>query len=233
MSHSGKFMSHFVSNALLAAVVCGIIAGCAGKQTKPDDAPLPDIPDASVEAAAEDDTDAAPVKTPEERFAQALTLMKQRKTAQAEAAFMELAKDFPDATGPQTNLGIIFANTKRNDAAIAAFTRAASANGENASAFNWLGILNRRSGNFERAKLSFEKAIEVNPNYAAAHLNLGLLLELSMNQPADAVESYRSYQKVVGEKDLRVLPWIAEIEARQPSAQESSTPINAGQEDPK
>ncbi len=142
--------------------------------------------------------------------------MKQKKAKEAEAAFMALTRDFPDFSGPQANLGILFAKSNRRNEAIAAFTRAATLNGTNASAFNWLGILNREAGNFPRAKESYEKAISVKPDYAAAHLNLGLLLEGQLNQPADAVTHYREYYRLSGGKDLRVLPWIAEIEARQP-----------------
>ncbi len=209
------------------AIVLGaaILAGCSTKSAKPDRPSPPDVMDQKP-ADGEGEEPAAEKATPEERFAEALTLMKQGKTAEAEKAFLDLSKDVPDATGPHTNLGIIFAATKRTDAAIAAFTRAANADGSNASAFNWLGILNRKAGNYERARLSFEKAIEVQPDYKAAHLNLGLLLEQSLNQPTAAVEHYRAYQRLAGDKDLRVLPWIAEIESRQTQNQAASESID-------
>ncbi len=199
--------------ALLASLTGLALLACAGKQTQPDS--LPAAPAVQESEQTEPDLpEAEPQKDPEERFAEALTLMKQRKMAEAEAAFIVLAQEFPDATGPHTNLGIIFAKTNRDDAAIQAFTRAASADGSNASAFNWIGILNRKIGNYERARQSFEKAIEVKPDYAAALINLGLLLEQSMNQPEAAIAAYRRYRNAAGEDDLRVLPWIAELEAR-------------------
>lgn len=196
---------------LIAGLVLVLASGCAQRRTKPD---RPSAPPPAVEQPAEPAPPPADKGDPEGRFAEALTLMKQKKVKEAEAKFLSLAQDFPDYSGTQTNLGILFAKSNRRDAAIAAFTRAATLNGENASAFNWLGILNREIGNFERARLSYEKAIAIKPDYAAAQLNLGLLLEDHLHKPAEALPHYREYQRITGEKDLRVLPWIAEIEAR-------------------
>ena len=202
---------------LLATTVSLVLAGCAQKTAKPDRPTTPT--DTAATQPADPAKPPADKGDPEGRFVEALDLMKQKKTTEAEAAFMALTRDFPEFSGPQANLGILFAKSKRRDAAIAAFTRAATANGQNASAFNWLGILNREAGNFPRAKESYEKAISVKPDYAAAHLNLGLLYEESLKQPTEAVKHYREYYRINGGKDLRVLPWIAEIEARQPKAE--------------
>lgn len=203
---------------LIATSVAVVLSGCAQKASKPD-RPSPVAPATPTETVQPPPADKG---DPEGRFAEALELMKQRKSAEAEAAFMALSSDFPEFSGPQANLGILFAKSKRRDAAIAAFTRAATANGNNASAFNWLGILNREAGNYDRAKQSYEKAIAVKPDYAAAHLNLGLLLEDHLKQPQAAVAHYREYYRIGGGKDLRVLPWIAEIEARQAKAADAA-----------
>lgn len=215
-----------VRNLLFGAAVVLVLAGCAAKTAKPTrpSAPPPSASAQPAQPAAQPAKPPAPKADPEARFVEALDFMKQNKAREAEAAFMELSKDFPDFSGPQTNLGILFAKSNRRDAAIAAFTRAATANGQNASAFNWLGIVNKEAGNFERARQSYEKAIAVKPDYAAAHLNLGLLLEDQLKQPAAAVIHYKEYQRVTGGKDLRVLPWIAEIEARQAAAPAPAKP---------
>ena len=199
-------------NTLAFALAAMLLAGCGGgRATKPKpDAPGKPVPEAPIPTPDKGD--------PQGRFDAALTLMKQKKTAEAEKAFLELTKDFPNYSGPQTNLGIIFATTNRRDGAIAAFTRAANANPSNASAFNWLGILNREIGDYPRAKLAYEKALQIKPGYAAAELNLGILLDSYMKQPALALPHYKAYQDLTGGTDLRVLPWIAEIEASQPKA---------------
>lgn len=209
--------------ALIIALAVLMLVGCAGKKPKRPTTTTPTPPPATAERQTPD-APPAPKADPEARFAEALEMMKQNKVREAEAAFMELSKDFPEFSGPQTNLGILFAKSNRRDAAIAAFTRAATANGQNASAFNWLGIVNKESGNYDRARQSYEKAIAVKPDYAAAHLNLGLLLEDQLKQPAVALQHYKEYQRLTGGKDLRVLPWIAEIEARTQASAPAAAP---------
>lgn len=188
-----------------------LLAACAPQKAVRPTKPTPAVPTPAAEPVKPADRG-----DPQARFAQALELMKQKKAKEAETEFLALSKDFPEFSGPQTNLGILLAKSNRRDQAIAAFTRAATANGGNASAFNWLGVVNREAGQFERARESYEKAISVKPDYAAPQLNLGLLLEDHLKRPADALPHYREYLRLTGGKDLRVLPWIAEIEAKLP-----------------
>ena len=198
---------------IFAALVLG---GCSSRKPKTDTKKVE--PEATIEEPAAPPADKG---DPEGRFKEAVSLMKQKKVKEAEAAFMALTQDFPEFSGPQTNLGILFAKSSRRDAAIAAFTRAATANGENAAAFNWLGVLNREGGNFERAKQSYEKALAINPDYPAAHLNLGLLYETQLKQPDAALKHYREFLRVTDGKDLRVLPWIGEIESAQAKVEQA------------
>ncbi|MGQ0528845.1 MAG: tetratricopeptide repeat protein [Panacagrimonas sp.] len=201
---------------LVLLLAGALISGCASRK------PKADTDKVDAEATSEEPAEPPADKgDPEGRFAEAVSLMKQKKVKEAEAAFMALTADFPEFSGPQTNLGILFAKSNRRDAAIAAFTRAATANGENAAAFNWLGILNREGGNFERAKQSYEKALSINPDYPAAHLNLGLLYETQLKQPDAALKHYREYLRVTDGKDLRVLPWIGEIESAQAKVEQA------------
>lgn len=209
---------------LLAAVAIGLLSGCSTRKPilERPPAPTPTQPEPAQEAAPAP-APAAEKSDPKARFAEALELMRRKQGKEAEAAFSALVKDFPEFSGPQTNLGILFAKSSRNDAAIAAFSKATVANGQNAPAFNWLGILYRETGQFERALQSYEKALTIRPDYAAAQLNIGLLLDEHMKRPADALPHYREYMRLSGGKDLRVLPWIAEIESRRPKAEVAPT----------
>ncbi|MGH8517346.1 MAG: hypothetical protein ACREUE_07785, partial [Panacagrimonas sp.] len=120
----------------LALMVTAALAGCGRKATRPDRPTTPTGPTTTPTQPTE------PAKPPpdkgdvEGRFNEALELMKQKRAPEAEAAFLALTKDFPEFSGPVTNLGILFAKSNRRNEAIAAFTRAATLNGQNASAFN-------------------------------------------------------------------------------------------------
>ena len=58
---------------------------------------------------------------------------------------------------------------------------------------NDLGVLSLRSGDFQKAKNCFKKAIEINPNRASAHNNLGLVLK----QLGDLEGSKYCFEKVI------------------------------------
>lgn len=200
---------------LFASVAFGLLSGCAAKKPILDRPPVPaPTQQEPIQAAAPATAPVAQKGDPKTRFSEALELMRKKQSKDAEGAFLALAKDFPEFSGPQTNLGILFAKSSRGAAAIAAFTKAAESNQQNASAFNWLGILYREAGQFEPAFRSYEKALAIRPDYAAAQLNLGLLLDEHLKRPAEALPHYREYMRLSGGKDLRVLPWIAEIESR-------------------
>jgi tetratricopeptide (TPR) repeat protein len=186
-----------------------LLAGCgmfgkkpAGKGTRPA------RPSASTTAPAPDKGD------PQARFNAAVQLMKERKLQEAEAAFVALSGDFPQYSGTMTNLGILYAKTNRRDQAIGALTKATALNGKNAVAWNWLGMVLREAGDNTSAERSYNKALSIKPDYALAHLNLGVLYDAHLGRPAEALGHYKEYQRLAGKDELRVAAWIAEIESK-------------------
>ncbi|MDD3762001.1 MAG: tetratricopeptide repeat protein [Nevskiales bacterium] len=161
---------------------------------------------------------------PQARFEAAMTLWQQHQVQEAEDAFKSLVQDFPDLSGPWTNLGILYAKSNRREMAIGALTKAAALNRENKIAFNWLGILHREAGDLERARLAYERALALDPDYALAHYNLGVLLDAHLQQPMQALPHYRAYLTLRGEDDLRVMAWIAKIEADARAAEPAPEP---------
>lgn len=212
----------------LAILLVAVLAsGCAGLRTSDDGAATAaETPEAAVEPAAD-------LGDPEARFAEALEFMRTRQSTEAVAAFIALTRDFPEFSGPHTNLGILYAQANRRSDAMSAFSRAIELNAGNVVAHNWLGTLHREAGNYPRAREAFEKALAIDPNYAAARLNLGLLYDDHLKQPGEALAQYREYYRVTDGTDLRVLPWIGEIEAQQAAQTEASAPAAAAEEDVK
>lgn len=151
---------------------------------------------------------------PQQRFQEALQLMKDHKQDEAKAAFASLAQDFPQYAGPLNDLGILQAQGRQREQAIASFARAAAADDRNAFAWNWLGILYRESGDYAHAEQSYRKAIAVKPDEAAAHLNLGILYDVYLGRPAEALAQYREYQRIAGSGNLMVGVWIRQLETR-------------------
>ncbi len=206
---------------VLGAVVCAaaLAGGCAAPQTqsparKPaaTTSPAPAAP----AKAPEKSTSAAPrpaTVPPSGAYAEALKLLKANQTQEAETTLLALAKANPQASGPQTNLGILYARSNRKPEARAAFAKAIALNPKNAIAQNWLGVLAREAGEYPRAEQAYRDAIAADPTSAAAQLNLAILYDLYLKRPADALAAYRRYEEITGRKDARASVWIAEIEA--------------------
>ena len=150
---------------------------------------------------------------PDARFKAALQLMKDKKRPEAQAAFAQLAADFPEYSGPLTDLGILFAQAKHREAALSSLSKAVAANPKNAIAQNWLGIVYRESGDYARAEQAYRSALTVRPDYAPAHLNLGILYDVCLKRPQEALEQYHEYQRDAGGDRPMVAVWIKELEA--------------------
>lgn len=91
----------------------------------------------------------------------------------------------------------------------AAVTRAP----DSAAAWSELGVAQRLAGKFVAARASYARALALNPDHAPAHRNLGVLLDLYLNEPAAALPEFLRYQELTGE-DKPVSSWIAELRAR-------------------
>jgi tetratricopeptide (TPR) repeat protein len=180
-------------------------------------------PSAAATAAA-----AASAAAAQQRFQSALDLMKKHQYPQAIPVLQQLSNAYPQMSGPPTNLGIIYAQQKNNDAAINAFTRAVTVNPGNAVAYDWLGVLYREKGDYPRAEQAYRKALAANGNDATAHYNLGLLYDIYLRRPQDALEQYRDYLKLSGGNDLKVQAWMRMLESTAPAQASSSAPAAGG-----
>lgn len=150
----------------------------------------------------------------EARFQAALKLMKDKQPQEAKEAFASLAQDYPQYSGPLNDLGVLQAQGRQRESAIASFAKAVAADEHNAFAWNWLGILYRETGDYARAEQAYRKAIEVKPDDAAAHLNLGILYDAYLGRPAEALAQYREYQRIAGSANLMVGVWIRQLEIK-------------------
>jgi cellulose synthase operon protein C len=91
------------------------------------------------------------------------------------------------------------------DGASAAIPEALAANAQ--------GIAQRKAGKFADAEAAYRHALEADPNYAPAHLNLGILCDLYRGQPQEALPQFEQYVALTGE-NKRVGGWIAELRKR-------------------
>lgn len=148
-----------------------------------------------------------------QQYSQALQLMKSGRNTDAELEFKQLLAGYPQLTGPQVNLGLLYLHDSRLPEAEAAFKSVLEQNPSNVVAGNELGIVERRLGKFTEAEAAYQRTITVDPNYAPAHLNLGVLYDLYLAQPQKALEEFERYIVIAGD-NKQVTGWVVELRKR-------------------
>ena len=148
----------------------------------------------------------------------ALALMRAGHVADAEKGFRALVQSDPDLAGPHANLGVIARNAGRLPEAVAELEKATTLAPAHAVAWDQLGLAYRQSGEFTKARDAYANALAINPDYATAVLNFGVLEDLYLAEPAKALELYTRYLALVPGGDPVVTKWQADVRRRVPGA---------------
>ncbi len=158
------------------------------------------------------------------QFDQALGLMHTRHYSQAIPLLEAVSRSQPDLQLVELNLAIAQARSGHDAQAEPLLRQVLAQNPANAVAWNELGMLQRRAGHFDKARLAYEQALSTNASYADAELNLAILYDLYLQQPAQAIPHYRRYQSLAATPDKRVTLWIAELSKTMPVAKGDKQP---------
>ncbi|HEV7606970.1 MAG TPA: tetratricopeptide repeat protein [Steroidobacteraceae bacterium] len=146
-------------------------------------------------------------------FTRALTLMRGGDPTQAILEMQVLTQSYPDLSGPYANLGILHRNANQLPESEAALAKATERAPWDAQTWSEYGITLRQAGKFAEARAAYEHATKANPSYAPAHRNLGVLLDLFLDDPVTAQAELETYKTLTGE-DKPVSGWLAELRAR-------------------
>jgi tetratricopeptide (TPR) repeat protein len=209
---------------LLALVVLAILGGCASTPEvvkKPVEAVQQAVSGAAT-AAANAVVAVVPEKPvdPEAQraFDNARAALRAGRTADAERGFRDVAARYPDLGGAHANLGLILRNAGKHDESVAALERAVKASPRQPVFFNQLGVSYRHKGQFAKAREAYESALALDPNYADAHLNLGVLLDLYLGDNTLALMHYERYLALSPAGDAAVGKWVADLKTRKPAS---------------
>ena len=220
--------------ALTAVAAAALLAGCGSVKFMSRDAAADTSAQstasaqaasasASAAGAAVVDTGPAPASTgpipaaTQRAYDDALALMRAGHVADAEKGFRALAQSNPDLAGPHANLGVIARNAGRLPEAVSELEKATTLAPGHAVAWDQLGLAYRQAGEFTKARDAYQHALAINPDYATAVLNLGVLDDLYLAQPAKALELYTRYLALVP-GDTVVTKWQADVRRRVPGA---------------
>lgn len=187
------------------AVFC-LLSACAN---------FPTIKSPKFFSTADKASESTPVaEEASEGFGLAIKAMQAGENELALALFNELQIKYPELSGPWLNTGIILMKQEKYEDALLVLEKAISVNLLNKYAYNQLGLCLRQLGRFEEAKNAYNVALSIDPNYALAHYNLGVLLELYFQDLNGAYEHFLSYQKLENDKDKTVANWIKDLRRR-------------------
>lgn len=224
------------------ALAAALLSGCAGFPffTPPaEEAPPPPVPATPVVAAPVVEAPppapaptpaapppAAPPPTPVEpplppvdaatraSFDEAVRMLRAGRLPEAERAFKALASRQPQLAGVQANLGLIYRKTGRLEDSATALQEAVKLSPKQASYQNQLGITWRALGRFDHARKAYEAAIDLDPTHAGALVNLAILNDLYLGEPARAVELYTRGAALLPAEAATINKWLAELKNR-------------------
>lgn len=209
-----RSIERMIALALVAVAIA--IAGCAGTPDAPravgEDAGSAPGPQPAVEAGRGDGPTVSPGAA--QHFEAALALLRRGRLDDAAIAFEAMTVAYPDLAGPWLNLAIVRARDGRTDEAERALRAAIERNPRNPVAHDLLGQLYRGQGRFEEARDAYQSALRIDPDYAAAHLNLAILLDLYLQQLPQALAHYERYRRLGGDDRALVERWIADLRQR-------------------
>ncbi len=190
----------------LGCALALLIGGCAS------DPPAP--PPAEMEAVAGAPAEVVVPERAAQEFAQAVAMLEAGRATDAELELKQLALAYPEFPGPHFNLGLLYERAGRLKEAEAALQEALQRGLPSAITYTQLGVVERKLGRFQEAEAAYLDALKIDPSFAPAHLNLGVLCDLYLQQPARALESFERYMELSGNSDKRVATWIAELKGR-------------------
>ena len=208
MSKVLRYSTEHLTRRLFTVVLLLTLGACA---SAPGDRSEPPVREGEVV-----DVDAA-LAIPDQvalDYGNAQTLLSVEDYAGAVQILEPLAAAYPQYPAVATTLAIALRHLERSDDALATLETALVAHDTYAPGWNEVGILHREAGRFDEAEAAYLKAVTVSPDYALAHFNLGILLDLYLARHQEALEHYERYQSLQPEEDKQVKRWIADITRR-------------------
>ena len=146
-------------------------------------------------------------------FDRAVNYMRAGNATEAELGFKQVALQYPQFAAPLVNLAIMKRKDGHLDQAETLLKEAVEHEGTSAVAWTELGATQSLRGEFKDAAASYHQAITVNPQYAPAWRNLGVLSDLYLGDPKGALSALEQYKQLTGE-EKPVSGWIAELRQR-------------------
>ena len=144
------------------------------------------------------------------------------KPDDAAAIWTDLGTRAPALAAPAYNLCLLTMRRGQWPQALGQLEAARARKDGDAKVLDALGITYRNLGRFRDAEAAYRASLEAEPDRAASHRNIGVLLDLYLQQPAEALPHFERYMALTGAPDKQVSGWIAELKQRVAPAAQSA-----------
>ena len=150
----------------------------------------------------------------QQALANARSYFEQQQFGAAETELQQVVTQWPQLSGAWLNLAKVQLKLEQPEQAENSLQQAVAANPKNVFAWNSLGVLLRDQGRFNEARQAYESALKQWPDFAVGHRNLGILFDLYLHQPEQALHHYREARALETEADRVLAGWIVDLERR-------------------
>lgn len=142
------------------------------------------------------------------KYQQALAFITKKEYQQADQLLEQIIRIEPALSGVYVNKAVIAYQQEDLSKAEYWLDKAITVNHLNPYAHNFKGQLLRKKGAFKQAQQSYLKALASWPDYADAHVNLAILLELYRGQLLQAKQHYQAYL-ALNPEDKKIQAYLA------------------------
>ena len=153
----------------------------------------------------------------ETKFNSGLEALTARDNKTAEEIFFNLTQTHPELAAPFANLAMLMKQRGELQTAELAYQQAINLDNTNPEYHNQLGILYRGSGRFNKALQAYLNGLSVAPDHTNLLINTGILHDLYLGQPQEALQYYQRYEGLMPD-DKQIKIWIADTKQRLPAS---------------
>lgn len=133
---------------------------------------------------------------------------------EAGVLLQDLVSQTNKLSGPWVKLSDIALEKNQYQIAEERLIKAIDINKNNVNAYLRLAKIQRLQGEYVNAHHVYVKALSIWKDFPEAHLNLGVLYDVYLNEPVQARDHMKAYQFLTEGKNKKVDLWIEEIEKR-------------------
>jgi tetratricopeptide (TPR) repeat protein len=149
----------------------------------------------------------------EARLALGDMMMKLESYPQARFQYERAIEDFPQQPKPYLKMGNYYLATKQPETAREYYHKAIEHDPQYSEAINNMAVLSMQEKDYVNASALLDKLIEMDPTYANAYLNRGIIASDIDKDNKAALEYFKEYVNLGGERSVQARQWIQDLEA--------------------